>query len=141
MNATARVTANLCEIWAPTQAQGPTQQDVAQLLGLRPEQVKINTTYLGGGFGRRFERDFIIQTAMVAKQVGRPVKLIWAREEDIQHDFYRPVSTARLRAGLDAAGRVTAWDFRIVAPSIMTRALPQRVKNGIDPSSVEGTVG
>jgi len=64
MNATARVTANLCEIWAPTQAQGPTQQDVAQLLGLRPEQVKINTTYLGGGFGRRFERDFIIQTAM-----------------------------------------------------------------------------
>jgi CO/xanthine dehydrogenase Mo-binding subunit len=78
---------------------------------------------------------------VTAKQVGRPVKLIWAREEDIQHDFYRPVSTARLRAGLDAAGRVTAWDFRIVAPSIMTRALPQRVKNGIDPSSVEGTVG
>src|SRR6516225_8310839 len=141
MNATARVTADLCEIWAPTQAQGPTQHELAQLLGLRPEQVKINTTYLGGGFGRRFERDFIIQTVLVARQVGRPVKLIWAREEDIQHDFYRPVSTAGLRAGLDAAGRVTAWDFRIVAPSIMTRALPQRVKNGIDPSSVEGTVG
>jgi isoquinoline 1-oxidoreductase subunit beta len=113
---------------------------VAKILGLKPEQVKINTTYLGGGFGRRFEIDFIIQAVMVAKSVGKPVKLIWAREEDIQHDFYRPVSTARLRAGLDAAGKVTAWDFKIVAPSIMSRAFPRGVKNGIDPSSVEGAV-
>jgi isoquinoline 1-oxidoreductase subunit beta len=81
-----------------------------------------------------------MQAVMVAKQVAKPVKLIWAREEDIQHDFYRPVSTARLRAGLDAAGKVTAWDFKIVAPSIMTRAVPQRVQNGVDPSSVEGAV-
>jgi isoquinoline 1-oxidoreductase subunit beta len=140
MNATARVTADGCEIWAPTQGPGPAQQAVVKILGLKPEQVKINTTYLGGGFGRKFELDSIIQAVMVAKQVAQPVKLIWAREEDIRHDFYRPVSTARLRAGLDAAGKVTAWDFKIVAPSIMTRVFPQRVKNGIDPSSVEGTV-
>jgi isoquinoline 1-oxidoreductase beta subunit len=113
---------------------------VAATLGLEPERVKINTTYLGGGFGRKFEIDFIIQAVMVAKSVAKPVKLIWAREEDIQHDFYRPVSTARLRAGLDAAGKMTAWDFKIVAPSIMTRVFPRGVKNGIDPSSVEGAV-
>jgi isoquinoline 1-oxidoreductase beta subunit len=136
MNATAKVTADGCEIWAPTQAPGRAQEVVAKILGLKPEQVKINTTYLGGGFGRKFEMDSIMQAVMVAK----PVKLIWAREEDIQHDFYRPVSTARLRAGLDAAGKVTAWDFKIVAPSIMTRAVPQRVQNGVDPSSVEGAV-
>jgi isoquinoline 1-oxidoreductase beta subunit len=140
MNATARVTADGCEIWAPTQAPGRAQEVVAKILGLKPEQVKINTTYLGGGFGRKFEMDSIIQAVMVAKQVAKPVKLIWAREEDIQHDFYRPVSTARLRAGLDAAGKVTAWDFKIVAPSIMTRAVPQRVQNGVDPSSVDGAV-
>ncbi len=140
MNATAWVTADGCEIWAPTQVPQWAQKVVAKILGLKPEQVKINPTYLGGGFGRRFEIDFIIQAVMVAKSVGKPVKLIWAREEDIQHDFYRPVSTARLRGGLDAAGKVTAWDFKIVAPSIMTRAFPRGVKNGIDPSSVEGAV-
>jgi hypothetical protein len=91
---------------------------------------------LGGGFGRKFEIDFIVQAVMIAKSVAKPVKLIWAREEDIQHDFYRPASTARLRAGLDAAGKVTAWDFKIVAPSIMTRAFPRAVKNGIDLNSV-----
>src|SRR3546814_2207472 len=74
------------------------------------------------------------------KEVGRPVKLVLAREEDIQHDFYRPVSAARLRAGLDAAGKVTGWDVKIVAPSIMTRVFPQFVKDGIDPTSVEGAV-
>jgi isoquinoline 1-oxidoreductase subunit beta len=113
---------------------------VAKILGLEPEQVKINATYLGGGFGRKFEIDCIIQAVMIAKSLAKPVKLIWAREEDIQHDFYRPASTARLRAGLDAAGKVTAWDFKIVAPSIMSRAFPRGVKNGIDPSSVEGAV-
>jgi isoquinoline 1-oxidoreductase subunit beta len=141
LNATAHVTADGCEIWAPTQAQSILQQVAAQILGLKPEQVKINTTYLGGGFGRKFELDFTLQAVMVAKQVGRPVKLVWAREEDIQHDFYRPVSTAKLRAGLDADGKVTAWDFKIVAPSIMTRVFPQWVKDGVDETSVEGAVG
>jgi isoquinoline 1-oxidoreductase beta subunit len=140
MNATAWVTTDGCAIWAPTQVPQWAQKVVAATLGLEPERVKINTTFLGGGFGRKFEIDFIIQAVMVAKSVAKPVKLIWAREEDIQHDFYRPVSTARLRAGLDAAGKMTAWDFKIVAPSIMTRVFPRGVKNGIDPSSMEGAV-
>ena len=140
MNATAWVTMDGCAIWAPTQVPQWAQKVVAGTLGLEPERVKINTTYLGGGFGRKFEIDFIIQAVTVAKSAAKPVKLIWAREEDIQHDFYRPVSTARLRAGLDAAGKMTACDFKIVAPSIITRVFPRGVKNGIDPSSVEGAV-
>jgi len=140
MNATANVRADGCEVWAPLQIQGSAQRAVAGVLGLSPERVKINTTYLGGGFGRRGEVDYIVQAVMVSKAAGKPVKLIWSREEDIQHDFYRPVSLARLRAGLDAGGKVTAWDFKIVSPSIMTRVFPQRVKNRLDPSSVEGAI-
>ena len=140
MNATANVRADGCEVWAPLQIQGSAQRAVADALGLSPERVKINTTYLGGGFGRRGEVDYIVQAVMVSKAAGKPVKLIWSREEDIQHDFYRPVSLARLRAGLDAGGKVTAWDFKIVSPSIMTRVFPQRVRNRLDPSSVEGAI-
>ena len=140
MNATANVRADGCEVWAPLQIQGSAQRAVAGALGLSPERVKINTTYLGGGFGRRGEVDYIVQAVMVSKAAGKPVKLIWSREEDIQHDFYRPVSLAQLRAGLDAGGKVTAWDFKIVSPSIMTRVFPQRVRNRLDPSSVEGAI-
>ncbi len=140
MNATARVAADGVEIWAPTQGQGPIQFAVGAALGVEPVQVKVHTTFLGGGFGRRFETDFVLQTVLAAKAVGAPVKLIWSREEDIRHDFYRPAAVARLRGGLDAAGRPVAWQARLVCPSIMTRALPDYVKDGIDPSSVEGAV-
>jgi isoquinoline 1-oxidoreductase beta subunit len=140
MNATAQVWSNGCEIWAPTQAQGQTQQDVARMLGLKPEQIKVNTTYVGGGFGRKFERDCIAQAVRVSKSLGKPVKLIWSREQDMQHDFYRPASTARLRAGLDNEGRVTAWEFKIVSPSILARLFPQAVRNGVDSTSVEGAI-
>jgi isoquinoline 1-oxidoreductase beta subunit len=122
------------------QIQGIAQQAVARTLGLRPEQVKINTTYLGGGFGRRGEVDYILAAVMVFKAVGKPVKLIWSREEDIQHDFYRPVSAAHMRAGLDSSAKMTAWDFRIISPSIMARVFPQRLRNRLDPSSIEGAV-
>ena len=141
MNATAHVRADGCEVWAPLQIQGiGTAGGGRRRSDCTPEQVKINTTYLGGGFGRRGEVDYILQAVMVSKAVGKPVKLIWSREEDIQHDFYRPVSAARMRAGLDSSGKVTAWDFRIVSPSIMARVFPQRVKNRLDPSSVEGAI-
>ena len=140
MNATAHVTADGVEIWAPTQGQGPIQFAVGAALGLEPGQVKVHTTFLGGGFGRRFETDVALQAVLAAKAVGAPVKLIWSREEDIRHDFYRPAAVARLRGGLDAAGRPVAWQARLVCPSIMTRALPDYVKDGIDPSSVEGAV-
>ena len=116
MNATAHVTPSGCEIWAPTQGPGYAQAALAGILELKPEQIKIHTTYLGGGFGRRAKSDFIVQAALISKAVGKPVKLIWSREEDMQHDFYRPASAARLRAGLDSNGKLTGWDVKIVSP-------------------------
>ena len=138
MNATARVTDTGVEVWAPTQGQGPIQHAVAGLLGIAPAQVNVHTTFLGGGFGRRFETDFVVQAVLVSKAVGAPVKLVWSREEDMRQDFYRPAAMARLRAGLNATGEPVAWHVRLAAPSIMSRALPDYVKDGIDPSSVEG---
>jgi isoquinoline 1-oxidoreductase beta subunit len=138
MNATAHVTADGVEVWAPTQGQGPIQHAVAGLLGVEPDQVAVHTTFLGGGFGRRFETDFVVQAVLASKAVGKPVKLVWSREEDMRQDFYRPAAMARLRAGLDGAGDPIAWHVRLASPSIMSRALPHLVKDGIDPSSVEG---
>ncbi len=138
MNATAHVTADGIEIWAPTQAQGPTQQTFAKMFNLKPEQVRVHTTFLGGGFGRKFELDFLTYAVLASKAAGRPVKVVWSREEDIQHDFYRPAAVVRFRAGFDADGRPQAWEAKIVAPSIMTRAFPDFVKDGVDPTSVEG---
>lgn len=137
---TAVVSADGCEIWAPTQGQSVAQLVAARVAGLQPDQVKIHTTYLGGGFGRKSDMDFIVQVVQIAKEVGRPVKLVWSREEDMQHDFYRPAAMARMRAGLDAAGTVTAWDVKLASPSIMSRMVPAVVKDGLDPTSVEGLI-
>lgn len=136
--ATAIVTNDRCELWAPTQGPIVAQLVASRIAGLKPEQVAVHTTYLGGSFGRKSDMDFIAQVVQIAKEVGRPVKLVWSREEDMQHDFYRPPATARLRAGLDASGGVVAWDVRLVSPSIMRRMVPARVTNGLDPTSVEG---
>ena len=138
MNATAHVRADGIEIWAPTQGQGPAQQTFAKMFNLKPEQVHVHTTFLGGGFGRKFELDFLTYAVLASKATGRPVKVVWSREEDIQHDFYRPAAMVRFRAAFGADGRPQAWEAKIVAPSIMTRAWPSMVKGGIDPSSVEG---
>jgi isoquinoline 1-oxidoreductase beta subunit len=138
MNATAHVTANGLEVWAPTQSQGPIQMFVGQALGFKPEQVKVHTTFLGGGFGRKFELDFIFQAAFASKFSGGPVKLVWSREEDMRHDFYRPAAACRMKAGLNASGAPVGLTAKLALPSIMSRVFPQFVKNGIDPSSVEG---
>jgi isoquinoline 1-oxidoreductase beta subunit len=138
MNATARVTAERVEVWAPTQGQGPLAGALAQMFQLPPEAIVIHTTFLGGGFGRRFELDFALQAARVAKATGRPVQLIWTREEDMQHDFYRPASLNRIQVGIDEGGRVIAWKHRCVSPSIMSRVFPESVKDGLDPISLEG---
>jgi isoquinoline 1-oxidoreductase subunit beta len=98
----------------------------------------IHTTFLGGGFGRRFELDFSLQAAAVSKAVGRPVQLIWTREEDMQHGFYRPASLNRIQVGIDPGGRIVAWKHRCVSPSIMSRVFPQFVKDALDPISLEG---
>lgn len=140
MNATARVSEDRAELWVPTQGQSAAQRAVAAALGIAPEKVEVHTTFLGGGFGRRSETDFSVQAALVAKAVGAPVKLIWSREEDMAHDFYRPASAARYRIGLDGNGRITAYDVAIACPSILSRLFPGAVRNGIDSQSVEGAV-
>lgn len=141
MNATAHVKADGVEIWAPTQGQWPIQQVVSGMLEMKPEQIKVHTTFLGGGFGRKFEFDFVVQAVQASKAVGAPVKLVWSREEDVRHDFYRPAAMARFDAGLDADGMPMAWEARLACPSIMTRVFPDWVKEGVDPSSVEGASG
>ena len=138
MNCTAHVRPDGVDIWAPTQFQTGAQGLGAQIGGVPPEQVQVHTTYLGGGFGRRFELDFIQEALEVSKAVGAPVKVIWSREDDIQHAQYRPANYHRLAAGLDATGRPVAWTHRIVAPSIMARVFPNMVQNGLDGEAVEG---
>jgi isoquinoline 1-oxidoreductase beta subunit len=138
MNCTAHVRADGVDIWVPTQFQTGAQQLGATIGGVPPERVRVHTTYLGGGFGRRFELDFVQEALETSKAVGAPVKVIWSREDDVQHDVYRPACRHRLRAGLDASGRPAVWTHRIVAPSILARVFPNRVKDGLDPEAVEG---
>ncbi len=138
MNCTAHVRPDGVDIWAPTQFQTGAQGLGAQIGGVPPEKVQVHTTYLGGGFGRRFELDFIQEALETSKAVGAPVKVIWSREDDIQHAQYRPANYHRLAAGLDAAGRPVAWTHRIVAPSIIARVFPNMVQNGLDTEAVEG---
>ena len=142
MNCTAYVRPNGgVDIWAPTQFQTGAQGLGAKIGGVAPERVKVHTTYLGGGFGRRFELDFIAEALETSKAVAAPVKVIWPREDDIRNAQYRPASRHDLRAGLDGAGQPAAWTHRIVAPSIMARVFPDTVKNGLDGEAVEGAVG
>jgi isoquinoline 1-oxidoreductase beta subunit len=141
MNCTAHVRAGAVDIWAPTQFQTGAQMAGGQIGGIPSEKVMVHTTYLGGGFGRRFELDFIVEALETSKAAGAPVKVIWSREDDIQHAQYRPANYHALLAGLDAGGRPIAWTHRIVAPSIMARLFPQTIQNGIDGEAVEGGVG
>ncbi len=139
MNCTAHVQADRCDVWAPTQSQTASQDDAARVAGLKPQSVFIHTTYLGGGFGRRGETDFVIDAVELSKKLGAPVKVTWTREEDMQHDVYRPASYSRFSAALDASGNPVAWTNRIACPSIFNRAFPGRVKNNLDGTSVEGS--
>jgi isoquinoline 1-oxidoreductase beta subunit len=138
MNCTADVRADGCDIYAPTQFQTFSQLTGAKITGLKPEQVRIHTTYLGGGFGRRAEQDFITEAVELSKAMNAPVQVTWTREDDMQHDFYRPATYTKLAAGLDADGWPVAMTSRVVGPSIMSRFFPGSVKNGLDNSSVEG---
>ena len=143
MNCTVSVTAERCEVWAPTQGQELALVTLAQVLGLRTDQIQVNrSNYLGGGFGRRLLPDFIVQCALVSKAVGKPVKMIWDREEDIRRDWYRPATAVRLTAGLDAAGTPVALAARVVSPTILLPVFPALEpmlrEKGIDPSALEG---
>ena len=138
MNCTARVRKDGCDVWVGTQGQTLAQRTVVGITGLPVEAVKIHTTYLGGGFGRRFAADFVADAVETSKAIGAPVKVIWTREEDMQHDLYRPATYNRLAAALDKDGLPVAWTHRIVGPSIMMGVFPGAVKDGIDPTGVEG---
>ena len=138
MNCTASVTAERCDIWAPTQNQGGIRNMAVRVSGLKPEQVFVHTTYLGGGFGRRFEMDFAEEAVNIAKAAGKPVKVVWTREEDFQNDFYRPANFTKIEAALDDKGALTAWSHKIACPSIFARVFPSMMKNGIDNAAVEG---
>jgi isoquinoline 1-oxidoreductase beta subunit len=138
MNCTAHVRQDRCDIWVPTQFQSGALMVAGKITGLKPEQIHIHTTYLGGGFGRRAETDVVEEALQISKATGRPTKLIWTREEDVKNDFYRPGNCCRIEAGLDQQGQMVAWSHKVVVPSIFARFFPQMVKDGIDPAAVEG---
>src|SRR5262249_32911830 len=119
MSAVADVRKDGCDLWVPAQSPGSLQQVAAEITGLPKESIKVHVTYLGGGFGRRSEPDFAVEAVTLSKNAGAPVKVVWSREEDIQHDFYRPSSYHRVQAGIDKAGTVVAWAHQIAAPSIL----------------------
>jgi len=139
MNFTAHVQGNKALLIGPTQFQQGAQGAVAGALGLKPEDITLKTTFLGGGFGRRLELDFIVQAAEISKAVGKPVKLLWTREEDMMHDYYRPMGVNHMKAGLDASGMPVGVHFKVTSQSVTQRAfgLP---KETLDPFMAEAAV-
>jgi isoquinoline 1-oxidoreductase beta subunit len=140
MNCAADVRADACDVYAPTQFQTVSQNTTAKITGLKPEQVRVHTTYLGGGFGRRAEQDFVTEAVELSKAMNAPVQVTWSREDDMQHDFYRPAACTALTGALDSEGWPVALKCRVVGPSIFSRFFPGSIKNGLDNSSVEGIV-
>ena len=138
LNATASVLADRVDVWAPTQFQTVAQGMAAKVAGVKPENAFIHTTFLGGGFGRKAGADFVIEAVEISKATNRPVKVTWSREDDTQHDFYRPASYAKISGGVNADGWPVAWTTRIACSSIMEAWFPGSTKNNLDPTSVEG---
>jgi isoquinoline 1-oxidoreductase beta subunit len=129
MNCTVDIRADRAEAWSPTQAPDWTRSAIAQVTGLPPPSINVHTTLMGGGFGRRYQADFVVEAAQVGKAVGAPVQLLWTREDDMQHDFYRPFAYHRLSGAVDAKGNAVAWYHRIVSTSIRSFwDPPDRVK-------------
>ncbi len=118
MNITIHARQGGCEVWAPTQSPDWVQRAVAQVLGMAPEKVIVHTTLMGGGFGRRYMADFPAEAAQIAKVVPKPVQLVWTREDDMTHDFYRPATCHHMRGAVDANGRPSAWSHAIASTSI-----------------------
>ncbi|NDB24375.1 MAG: xanthine dehydrogenase family protein molybdopterin-binding subunit [Gammaproteobacteria bacterium] len=134
---TADVRTDGADIHAPTQTQTIAQATAAAAAGLKPEQVKIHTTLLGGGFGRRLEVDVIPAAVLASKAVGKPVKVIWSREEDTTHDTYRPPAHDEVVGAFDASGKLVAWKLDLTGPSITARMFPPVVATAVDPFAVE----
>jgi isoquinoline 1-oxidoreductase beta subunit len=139
LNCTAHVTAANCEVWIGTQAMTRVQRTAAEAAGLPPEKVIVHNHQLGGGFGRRVETDMVYDAVRIARQVDGPVKVVWTREEDIQHDFYRPAWHDRLSAHL-SDGRIDGWKHVLAGSSVLSRFLPQAVVGGRDPDVLDSAV-
>ena len=137
MNFTADVRSDSCLLVGPTQFQQMAEGVAAQMLGMKPSQITVRTTFLGGGFGRRIDVDFVTQAIEISKAVGAPVKLVWTREDDMTHDFYRPTSVHQLAGGLDASGKPVAMKFHLTSSSVTARLFPPFVKDGLDPFMLE----
>jgi isoquinoline 1-oxidoreductase beta subunit len=135
-NCTADVQADRAEVWVPTQAAQRCQEVTSEVTGLPRERVVIHPTYLGGGFGRRGERDFVREAVLLSRAIGAPVQVVWTREDDMRNDFYRPSTFNRFEAAVDGEGRPVAWYHCIAGQSLRSRSGP--LPDGLDPSSVEG---
>jgi isoquinoline 1-oxidoreductase subunit beta len=140
MNCTVHFRKDECEIWIGSQAMARVRAMAAKAAGLPPEKVVVHNHLIGGGFGRRLEADGAVRAVEIAKHVDGPVKVVWTREEDIQHDMYRPYWFDRIAAGLDDKGRPVAWKNRFAGSSVIARWLPPAFKNGLDPDSTEGAI-
>ncbi|WP_031255888.1 xanthine dehydrogenase family protein molybdopterin-binding subunit [Mesorhizobium sp. L48C026A00] len=140
MNCTVHVRKDGCEIWVGTQALARAQATAAQTAGLPLDKVVVHNHLIGGGFGRRLEADWVARAVEIAKHVDGPVKVVWTREEDIQHDMYRPMFAHRMSAGLDGNGMPVAWNNHYAGSSVIARYLPPAFNNGLDPDTTEGAI-
>jgi isoquinoline 1-oxidoreductase beta subunit len=140
MNCTVHVREGSCEIWVGTQAIARAQAFAANAAGLPLDKVVVHNHLLGGGFGRRLDVDGVVRAVEIAKHVDGPVKVVWTREEDIQHDLYRPYWFDRIEGGLDRNGKPIAWNHRFAGSSVIARWLPPAFKDGLDPDSTEGAI-
>ncbi len=139
VNCSADVSNGKCRVIGPIQFQQGAQAVAAAAAGVKPEDVTIETTFLGGGFGRKLELDFIRQAAEISRAAGMPVKMLWTKEDDITHDFYRPMSVHHMEATLGVDGQLTAMKAKMVSQSVTARAFPGFVKDGFDPFMTEGS--
>jgi isoquinoline 1-oxidoreductase subunit beta len=140
MNCTVHFRGGECEIWVGTQAIARVQAMAAKAAGLPVEKVIVHNHLIGGGFGRRLEADGAVRAVEIAKQVDGPVKVVWTREEDIQHDMYRPYWVDRIAGGLDKDGKPIAWNNRFAGSSVIARWLPPAFKDGLDLDTTEGAI-
>ena len=141
MNCTVHAREDSCEVWVGSQVVARAQATAAEVAGLSLDKVVVHNHLIGGGFGRRLEIDGVTRAVEIAKHVDGPVKVVWTREEDIQHDMYRPFFFDRISAGLDERGMPVAWNHRFAGSSILARWLPPAFNNGLDPDTTDGAIG
>lgn len=139
LSCTVHVRPDGCDVWVGSQVQGRARKTAAEVTGLPLERVVVHNHFLGGGFGRRLEHDYVTQAVRIAREVEGPVKVVWTREEDVQHDVYRPYYFDRLAAGLGRQGQPVAWSHRVVGPSILARWAPPAFRDGLDSDAVDGS--